>query len=1017
MSSQFELAQNPAEPISAVKFAATTNTRLLVASWDRHVYLYDTHAEPGGKLLRRFEHRAPVLDVCFGRDEDEAFSCSLDWEVRRIDLATGAQTVLSTHSAGVRNILFSPAHNLLVSAAWDSTLHVHDLSRPGEFSTVTLPSKPFSLSASPTKLVVAMASRAVNIYELSALVKAAHQAKENVHVEPWQRRESSMKYMTRAVACMPNDQGYASSSIEGRVAVEWFDPSETSQARKYAFKCHRQTQDGQDIVYPVHALAYHPVHGTFASGGGDGIVALWDGVAKRRIRQYQRFPASVQTIAFSGDGKYVAVGVSPGFEDAVADVPDGVIKVFIRELTDTEAQGKKHYSAGILRQFTGTISKSVTTFLTYYRTTTTFITPLLSNYRSFTAAPRLSFLYTNRTDLMCWRNGILYTCPTTQSPNSKSLPHALLHPVHPHTLCEHAQVEPFPRPCPFLKNRMVMESEFMCPNCEKEGGEWVKRGLKERQQWDGKLKGGSCWTGWTGEQLIFLFTINDELRKIKDSIPSNFSDKSSSEAALRSPSPTCDIHQDINNSLPDSDTSPTGSNMSSSADSEGAHTYASLIADMRKRGTNQAHLCHLPDANDLTFNNLAIDTSFPLTGATKRGMLVGHYDPRGDGNEEAVYAYAHNHIAHKGKKTTSISYFLTETNDQIPEERLDKINFIKPFNAAYNMPGALFAKRVRLLILFYFMEKGLLDRFNPLTDDIKLFKAAVMSVAQIAGALKQRPFREYGTLRAPGVVGSQATPFVAPPRATPFKTEPKDDEPEFVASIEKAPGAKLSVMPVPGAGKKDAAGANRSQPVDLTESERTTRSSKEATQQSRNHIPSTGNVNTTAIEQGAKRARSATVAQDSDRTPKRPALDEGLSHFKAFVQHIRGRFTEEDHEQLQAENVRLKNEIDKLKMNFENEKKDLEDKLAAEIEECKKLEAERDVAKKANQSLNDLKDCIVDMAEQIKGGENDKESERLMKEADTLRGVEGLKEAEVSEAERMEARRRELLGGAARMKQ
>jgi cell cycle arrest protein BUB3 len=338
---QFELAQNPTEPISAVKFAPNTSTRLLVSSWDRHVYLYDTHADSGGKLLQKFEHRAPVLDVCFGRDDNEAFSCGLDWEVRRIDLASGEQTVLSTHAAGVRNVLYSAEHNLLISSAWDSTMHLHDLSRPGEYTIVTLPSKPFSLSASSTKLVVAMASRAVNIYEFTALAKAAQQPGENIHVEPWQRRESSMKYMTRAVACMPTDAGYASSSIEGRVAVEWFDPSEDSQSRKYAFKCHRTTVDGQDLIYPVHALAFHPILGAFASGGGDGIVSLWEPVAKRRIRQYQKFPASIQTIAFSGDGKYMAIGVSPGFEDAVEDVTDGVIKVFIREISEKETLQKK----------------------------------------------------------------------------------------------------------------------------------------------------------------------------------------------------------------------------------------------------------------------------------------------------------------------------------------------------------------------------------------------------------------------------------------------------------------------------------------------------------------------------------------------------------------------------------------------------------------------------------------------------------------------------------------------------
>ncbi|KAF2866254.1 WD40-repeat-containing domain protein [Massariosphaeria phaeospora] len=341
MSSQFELAQNPTDPISAVKFSPNTPTRLLVSSWDKNVYLYDTHAEPGGKLLQKYEHRAPVLDVCFGRDDNEAFSCGLDWDVRRIDLTTGEQTVLSTHTAGVRNVVFSIPHNLVVSSSWDSTLHVHDLSNSTKHSTIKLPSKAFSMSASPTKLVVAMASRAVNIYELETLATAAQKASE-VDVKPWQQRESSMKYMTRAVACMPNDAGYASSSIEGRVAVEWFDPSEESQSRKYAFKCHRQNIDGQDVVYPVHALTFHPVHGTFASGGGDGVAALWDGVHKRRIRQYQRFPSSVQALAFSGDGKYFAIGVSPGYEDGIDDVPeDGAIKVFIRELSSTEALGKK----------------------------------------------------------------------------------------------------------------------------------------------------------------------------------------------------------------------------------------------------------------------------------------------------------------------------------------------------------------------------------------------------------------------------------------------------------------------------------------------------------------------------------------------------------------------------------------------------------------------------------------------------------------------------------------------------
>ncbi|KAL8801597.1 MAG: hypothetical protein Q9223_006934, partial [Gallowayella weberi] len=75
---QFELANPPSDAISAIKFAPAS-LRLLVASWDKNVYLYDT-SESGGRLLQTFPHRAPVLDVCFGDNDDDAYTTGLDWD-------------------------------------------------------------------------------------------------------------------------------------------------------------------------------------------------------------------------------------------------------------------------------------------------------------------------------------------------------------------------------------------------------------------------------------------------------------------------------------------------------------------------------------------------------------------------------------------------------------------------------------------------------------------------------------------------------------------------------------------------------------------------------------------------------------------------------------------------------------------------------------------------------------------------------------------------------------------------
>jgi cell cycle arrest protein BUB3 len=97
------------------------------------------------------------------------------------------------------------------------------------------------------KLVVAMGNRHIYIYDV-----------RNMN-ETLQKRESSLKYMTRAVGCLPTKDGYASSSTEGRVAVEYFDPSPEVQSKKYAFKCHRQVQNDVEVVYPVNGLAFNKV--------------------------------------------------------------------------------------------------------------------------------------------------------------------------------------------------------------------------------------------------------------------------------------------------------------------------------------------------------------------------------------------------------------------------------------------------------------------------------------------------------------------------------------------------------------------------------------------------------------------------------------------------------------------------------------------------------------------------------------------------------------------------------------
>lgn len=53
-------------------------------------------------------------------------------------------------------------------------------------------------------------------------------------MEPEQRRESSLKFQTRCVRGFVDGSGYALSSIEGRVAMEYFDPAPEIQVYSYS---------------------------------------------------------------------------------------------------------------------------------------------------------------------------------------------------------------------------------------------------------------------------------------------------------------------------------------------------------------------------------------------------------------------------------------------------------------------------------------------------------------------------------------------------------------------------------------------------------------------------------------------------------------------------------------------------------------------------------------------------------------------------------------------------------------
>lgn len=93
-------------------------------------------------------------------------------------------------------------------------------------------------------------------------------------------------------------------------------------------------------IYPVNAISFHSVYNTFATGGSDGYVNIWDGFNKKRLCQFHRYNTAVSSLSFSHDGSTLAIACSQLDETQIEDDPKPEDTIYIRHVTDQETKPK-----------------------------------------------------------------------------------------------------------------------------------------------------------------------------------------------------------------------------------------------------------------------------------------------------------------------------------------------------------------------------------------------------------------------------------------------------------------------------------------------------------------------------------------------------------------------------------------------------------------------------------------------------------------------------------------------------
>ncbi|KAJ3509816.1 hypothetical protein NLJ89_g5016 [Agrocybe chaxingu] len=319
-----ELANPPTDSISSISFSGQANYVAV------RIYEVASNGQSQGKAM--YSHHGPVLNVCWSNDGTKVFSSSADNTARAFDLSTGQDVQVAQHDAPVKSIRWVDAPlsgGMLVTRSWDKMLKYWDLRTPTTIATVNLPERRYTLDMQYPCLIVGCAEQQVMIYDLKNPTTKISPLKRQLRV-------------ARAFTNSAGDRGFALGGVDRRLAISYIEDKDAAEC--YSFKAHRlsttPTSNDQAIVHCVNDIAFHPVHGTFATSGSDGGVHFWDGEARVRVKTFDRYPTAISSVAFNKDGTLFAYALSYDWHKGhagVATMPNqNQTKIMLHRCKDEE---------------------------------------------------------------------------------------------------------------------------------------------------------------------------------------------------------------------------------------------------------------------------------------------------------------------------------------------------------------------------------------------------------------------------------------------------------------------------------------------------------------------------------------------------------------------------------------------------------------------------------------------------------------------------------------------------------
>lgn len=292
------LTPPPGDTVQCLKFSPHPSSSFIAAcGWDSKASVWEVGPTDQAVPKAQIAQADPILGLSWKSDCSSIFLAGTDNQVKLWDLASNQVRQVGAHQAPVRDVAWCEQLQHVISGGWDNSIRFWDTRQSSPTATIPLSGKVYGMSFSYPLLVAILSDRQMAVINVNSVVQG--------NCTPTTVPDTTIKYQIRSVATSPDAKTIVLGMIEGRCICKnvTLEPS-VNVTQDFTFRCHRDT-----LAHSLNCLAYNPVHGSFATGGSDAQILLWDKNAKQRLKCYASLGGPVTAMDFRHDSQVLAYSI------------------------------------------------------------------------------------------------------------------------------------------------------------------------------------------------------------------------------------------------------------------------------------------------------------------------------------------------------------------------------------------------------------------------------------------------------------------------------------------------------------------------------------------------------------------------------------------------------------------------------------------------------------------------------------------------------------------------------------